>query len=128
MPRAATGLDLVTRARQWVRDAVSSSTLGAVDPEAVALVTSELVTNALMHANQPFDVTIDLENDRVRVEVWDSSPSTDAQRRGRTPGLADVGGWGLEIVSRLSDDWGVHRNGERKYVWAEFGAGSLPGV
>jgi anti-sigma regulatory factor (Ser/Thr protein kinase) len=105
----------------WVREVVRSSSVEAIDPETVTLVVSELLTNALLHASKPVDVAIDVEPDRMRVEVWDSSPRAAARRRGGPLDPDDVGGWGLEIVDRLSDGWGVERSNNRKCVWAEFG-------
>jgi anti-sigma regulatory factor (Ser/Thr protein kinase) len=126
MPRAATSRELVPCARFWVRDVVRRAAVAAVDPETVALVVSELVTNALVHASQPVDVAVDVDADRMRVEVWDSSPRASACRRTGPPRSDAVGGWGLEIVNRLSDDWGVDRSDDRKCVWAVFGTSRPP--
>jgi anti-sigma regulatory factor (Ser/Thr protein kinase) len=125
MPRASDGEDLVARARAWIRDVVRSWSVEAVDPETVALVVSELLTNALLHASKPVDIAIDVEPGRMRVEVWDSSPRAVARPRGGPLDPDDVGGWGLEIVDRLSDGWGVEQSNSRKCVWAEFGRNPL---
>jgi anti-sigma regulatory factor (Ser/Thr protein kinase) len=124
MPDIATDRSLVNHARRWVSDAIRDANAPAGDDDAAALVTSELVTNALMHGSRPFAVAVDTARDRTRVEVWDSNPGTAVRVRDRMPTVDDVGGWGLTIVNRLSDDWGVCRADDRKFVWAEFRSGA----
>jgi anti-sigma regulatory factor (Ser/Thr protein kinase) len=86
---------------------------------------TELVTNAIQHAGSRGDVelTLALERGRLRVEVADPG-------RGFHPGPSskgDEGGWGLMIVDRLADSWGVEP-GDRTVVWFEMGLqnGRLP--
>ncbi|WP_457186543.1 ATP-binding protein [Nocardioides sp. P5_E3] len=88
-----------------------------VDP--VRLVVSELATNALVHGQTPFVVTLSREGDTIRVTVsddaaWiaDSAPHQSLQ----------VGGRGLVIVNVLSRDWGVITQVRSKTVWATFEA------
>ena len=62
-------------------------------------------TNAVVHAQSSFDVTVEtLPDDKVRVEVRDFGPGT--------PQLLDDGpiavkGRGLRIASLLAEGWGV---------------------
>jgi anti-sigma regulatory factor (Ser/Thr protein kinase) len=96
------------------------------DSATVTLLTSELVTNAVVHAHQPDDASIGLRiirsHERLRVEVTDSGPGFDpaARRRPRPGG----GGLGLMLVARLSDRWGTTRltsNERHRFcVWFEF--------
>ena len=88
-----------------------------VDP--IRLVVSELATNALVHGQTPFVVTLSREGDTIRVTVsddaaWiaDSAPHQSLQ----------VGGRGLVIVNVLSRDWGVITQVGSKTVWATFEA------
>lgn len=81
----------------------------------VALIVSELATNAVRHARSTFDVAVTTCDDRVRVSVRDCSanfpnPSSTAVRSG---------GRGLEIVSGVSSRWGWESSAGGKVVWAE---------
>ncbi|MGH2727610.1 MAG: ATP-binding protein [Actinomycetota bacterium] len=89
--------------------------------EAVRLLVSELVTNSYKHAGlRDVDtavLTVDLDPDRIRVQVEDQGRGF----RGLTPRLAPdrASGWGLTIVDRLADRWGVIENGST-VVWFEL--------
>lgn len=83
----------------------------------VALLVSELATNAVLHARSDFDVCICVHDDRIRVEVTDANS--------RLPTLAAVppdahSGRGLMLVQALAVSWGVetHSN-EGKTIWFE---------
>jgi signal transduction histidine kinase len=82
-----------------------------------ALVTSELVTNAIEHSEEDIFVRFRAEHDMIRIEVVDSG--------GGTPEVLDRGsdnetGRGLLIVDRMTDGWGWHPLGEGKRVWADL--------
>jgi anti-sigma regulatory factor (Ser/Thr protein kinase) len=89
------------------------------------LVVSELVTNVVAHAHTTAQVTLALDDARLRVEVADDS--NDAIAAERTRGEAP-GGWGIPIVEALTDSWGVERGGGvlGKTVWAEVGVQCAP--
>ena len=83
----------------------------------VKLMVSELVTNGIVHgaseANAP--VTLDLAvNGTIRCRVIDHG-------RGfaRRPARTGRGGWGLQLVERLSDRWGMRTSRQRTEVWFE---------
>jgi anti-sigma regulatory factor (Ser/Thr protein kinase) len=120
LPNPPTGIELITTARHWsehvVRRAGGSSEHSAV----VALVTTELVTNALMHACGPIGIALGTDGDHTRVEVWDGSPDRTAQPVLRDAVSGDVGGWGLAMVARLSKTWGTSRTPDSKCVWSEI--------
>ena len=87
----------------------------------VRLLVSELVTNALRHADlRPGDsitLNVTLEQGIVRVEVCD--PGSGFELDGN-PGDPDtVEGWGLYLVETLADRWGVER-GDGAIVWFEL--------
>jgi anti-sigma regulatory factor (Ser/Thr protein kinase) len=86
------------------------------------LVITEVVTNAVKHAGltatQRIDLEIGLADDLLRIEITDDGPGFELAvgRRGRDDGS---GGWGLFLVDRLTDRWGVDfRHSTR--VWCEF--------
>jgi anti-sigma regulatory factor (Ser/Thr protein kinase) len=90
--------------------------------EHLALVVSELVTNALLHADAAFGDPVWLEvrvrSGRARVEVRDCGRGFDAPVSISPDPLA-VGGQGLLVVAALSDAWGVVREPGGCTVWCE---------
>lgn len=111
--------DSVALGRTWIRGRTAE--MGAPEDtiETAALLTSELVTNAILHGTTCDVVTLSAHRsaaDRVRVTVHD-----DDQRMPEvhsTPGDDDVGGRGLFLVQALTVDWGVDRHpGDGKSVW-----------
>jgi anti-sigma regulatory factor (Ser/Thr protein kinase) len=95
----------------WAREVLSQDLV-----EVVALLVSELATNAVIHARTPYTVTVIWERPRLHIEVADSVASHwSGERRD-----SDVGGWGLDILERLSDTWGIHEFDDRKAVWFEL--------
>jgi anti-sigma regulatory factor (Ser/Thr protein kinase) len=78
------------------------------------LLVSELVTNAFRHGMPPISLTTTVRPTHVRVEVSDAGGGR--PRRRADPG-AD-GGWGLLLVERTADRWGV-ADGSMQ-VWFEM--------
>jgi PAS domain S-box-containing protein len=90
--------------------------------DAAELVTSELVTNALVHAGTHIEVTVVLRPDSVRVEIADGSPHLPTAREyGATAGT----GRGLVMVEEMADFWGVAPDHPGKVVWFEIGTSEL---
>jgi anti-sigma regulatory factor (Ser/Thr protein kinase) len=86
--------------------------------DTVALLVSEVATNALVHGSGDVEVRVTSDGPVLRVEVSDDSPQ---MPRRRAAGLLEEGGRGLALVDSLSRDWGVERHGEGKVVWFELG-------
>jgi anti-sigma regulatory factor (Ser/Thr protein kinase) len=106
-------LDAAARARQHVRAALLAWHLDELlDP--VLLLTSELVSNALLHAGTPLTVAVRPDGPGVRVEVRDGSPVKPAPRRHSTTATT---GRGVQLLESLADDWGSSCAGEGKLVW-----------
>ena len=87
------------------------------------LLTSELVTNSVLHSHAPADASmifrLELSHDAIRLEVED--PGGRGAVAPRSPDLDGGGGFGLNLVERLSERWGVDRvaaGGTR--VWAQI--------
>ncbi|CAL9395486.1 hypothetical protein SUDANB146_01337 [Streptomyces sp. enrichment culture] len=92
------------------------------DPErsAVAeLLTSELVTNALVHTDREAVLTADVGPWGLRVEVRDFT-AREPRPRPRD-GNDSTNGRGLVLVESLADAWGVRRHGVGKSVWFALG-------
>ena len=88
----------------------------------VRLVVSELVTNSVLHAGlSPDDqIRLSVESSAVSVRgrVCDPGPGfRKPSKLGPRPDFS--GGWGLPIVDRISDRWGVDRN-SCACVWFEI--------
>lgn len=88
----------------------------------VRLLVSELVTNALRHAelsaSDHITLAVQVTPETVRVEVTDPGTGFDP---GDTPtDPRDADGWGLYLVSTLSDAWGVEIDGGETLVWFEL--------
>ncbi|MFI2223222.1 ATP-binding protein [Streptomyces fradiae] len=91
----------------------------ADDPAYTAeLLTTELVTNALIHTVYGAVVTATLDGDVLRVEVRDFAPEppdpylpvSEERTHGR----------GLLLVQALADAWGMRDQGIGKVVWFEL--------
>ena len=106
--------------RHLVSDLIEAGVCATSATDA-ALVISELLSNALQHA-QPLRgarirVAWDLDTDSVRVAVSDGGGSTRPELGEPTP--TTTGGRGLWIVARLSRRWGTLSDEEGTTVWAE---------
>lgn len=99
-------------AREVARDVVG----GPEDPR-VALVVTELVTNAIRHADSSPELTLRSGDGRVRIEVFDSGPGHPVLAR---PEATATSGRGLALVDAMADAWGVERARWGKVVWAEL--------
>lgn len=114
--RLGPALTSVTEARRFVTSAVGVAGADLVD--AVVLVTSEVVTNAVVHASGDVSLVVRVTPGGVRVEVSDRSVV--ALRQGATGMLAESGR-GLSIVDALASRWGVEPlPGGGKTVWFEI--------
>ncbi|MFE5814536.1 ATP-binding protein [Streptomyces sp. NPDC056479] len=82
------------------------------------LLTSELVTNALVHTDRDAVFTATVGPDGLRVEVRDFVARLP---RPRVPNADDgTNGRGLILVQSLADAWGVRTHGVGKAVWFEL--------
>ncbi len=104
-----------TRARHWVASRLSD--LPAEVSECAALLTSELVTNAVLHASTPLSVTLHVLPGRIRVDVADQSPVVPAVKE---YGPEASTGRGLTLFNTLASEWGVHSVPGGKIVWFEL--------
>jgi anti-sigma regulatory factor (Ser/Thr protein kinase) len=105
-----------TRARTVTRGYLQSS----CPPEAIevaALLVTELVTNAVLHARTPIIVVVESSPGAVFLAVNDGSR---ADPIARNYGVDAATGRGIKLVRELSTRWGVERSDAGKRVWCEI--------
>ncbi|WP_185909199.1 SpoIIE family protein phosphatase [Streptomyces sp. WAC01280] len=108
----------VAAARAFVRDTLQGWGHSELVDDAVVL-TSELVTNAVIHAGTSAEVLCLRTDDSIRVEVADRYPEREIPvQSGRTLGNPDrENGRGLLLCAALAHRWGVDYSPTRKHVW-----------
>ena len=107
----------VSAARRFVRNVLGGSPPALVDD--AALVVTELVANAVLHAGGPITLAVEVATEvaAVRIGVEDPSPIPPVHRE---YGSVASTGRGLTLVARLARRWGVERAEPGKRVWAEL--------
>ncbi|MFJ7266604.1 SpoIIE family protein phosphatase [Streptomyces sp. NPDC099050] len=110
----------VAAARAFVRDTLQGWGFSDIIDDAVVL-TSELVTNAVVHAGTRAEVLCLRTEDGVRIEVADRYPERELplQHPGDRP-YADPdreNGRGLMLCAALATRWGVEYTAAHKHVW-----------
>lgn len=110
----------VARIRRFAADACRTAT-PTVDSDTVALLVSEVATNALVHGEGSVRIRVSRTTSGLRVEVHDGSPALPSRRQA-TP--MDEGGRGIALVEALSSGWGAERTDDGKTVWFEVAASS----
>lgn len=100
--------------RRFLRDTLQTWKLDGFG-DVTELLTSELVTNVVLHVGEPMTVRAIRERpDAFRIEVTDLSPVAPQLQRA---GPEDECGRGLAIVDALADDWGTRICEGGKTVW-----------
>jgi hypothetical protein len=109
-------------ARRFVRDALDAWGAGELEDAAV-LLTSELVTNALLHARSAPELDVSLVDGRLRVGVSDSTPVAPVRKR---YGSEAATGRGLMLIETMASAWGSDPCEGGKVVWFELTADDHP--
>lgn len=102
-------------ARQFLK-----AVLADADAELIAkaeLLTSELVTNAVLHASSAPRVDVLLDVETLRVSVYDDDPTLP---RPRKPDVGRPGGRGMRLVDTVATTWGADPAREGKVIWFEL--------
>jgi anti-sigma regulatory factor (Ser/Thr protein kinase) len=113
----------VSRARAFV------AALAGPAAETAALLTSELVTNALLHTSSGHDggtvtiVAVDVPDGLLVEVIDDGSPDSGPEVSGDRYA---AGGHGLFLVEQLAARWGFFQDGAETTVWFQIGAGDDP--
>jgi anti-sigma regulatory factor (Ser/Thr protein kinase) len=99
--------------------------LEAVGPdrlEDLRLVVSELVTNSVRHAGlgqgDRIDLRVEPLEDAIRVEIHDRGPGFETPASPTS--MYQESGWGLYLVSRIAERWGVSSDAGGTTVWLEI--------
>ncbi|MFJ5733257.1 SpoIIE family protein phosphatase [Streptomyces paradoxus] len=124
--RAAASFEPVGRsvasARSFVRDTLQGWGFADIVDDAVVL-TSELVTNAVVHAGTSADVLCLRSDDGVRIEVADRYPEREIPLQATAVNMGSPdreGGRGLQLCAALAGRWGVEYIPTHKTVWFQL--------
>ena len=106
-------------ARRYLAARAAAWPAGLLD--LVVLLTSELVTNAVVHGRSPVALRLADDGDQITIEISDGDPHPLPTDAGRPPDTRQ-NGRGLLIVDNLADRWGcrLHRTPPGKTVWFEL--------
>ncbi|MEZ3183032.1 ATP-binding protein [Streptomyces pimonensis] len=111
----------ITAARHWARDCME----GFGGPlsrhrviQTAELLVSELITNAIRHGSGPPLIRLTWNSRLLRIAVSDHSDRWPSVRATRN---TEPGGFGMQLLERLAQRWGVTPGHPGKTVWAELG-------
>lgn len=119
--RLSASPDAAGHARAWIAEALARRHRRDL-AEQGQLLTSELVTNAILHAETDLTLTLSEADGGLCIAVSDEDfelPSLGALDPEAT------GGRGMQLVDRLATDWGVYVRPAGKTVWFELDGEAL---
>jgi hypothetical protein len=105
-------------ARDFVKTVVCTEHAQAAEA-ALALLTDELVTQAIMYGAPPVSLTLRCTTTEVTVEVADASPVVGSPQ----PSDDSVS---MLLVDKISRSWGTNRTETGRAVWCKVPSGALP--
>jgi two-component sensor histidine kinase len=123
------GVDDIGPTRRALCRALHGRHAASEQVDAVALIASELMTNAIMYGVPPMALSISTparasSPGPVTVTMCDHGATMPALRDPKaTPRL---GGYGLQLVDATASSWGVRADGAVKEVWAVVPASPSP--
>jgi anti-sigma regulatory factor (Ser/Thr protein kinase) len=100
-------------ARDFLRATTCAEHHSALVDDAL-LLTSELVTNSVLHGGPPLVLAVDCDGERLQVRVRDGSRDVPTPR---DAAHGDEDGRGLALVAAVSAEWGVDPEPDGKNVW-----------
>ena len=110
----------VSEARRRLTDELSAAGVFGQAVSDAALVITELLSNSIQHAwplpGEQLQVAWLVDQGCVQLAVRDGGGPTQPQQH--YPAGSALGGRGLGIVDRLSQEWGIRRDGTGQTVWA----------
>jgi serine phosphatase RsbU (regulator of sigma subunit)/anti-sigma regulatory factor (Ser/Thr protein kinase) len=107
-----------SRVRQWMTARLREWSVPEPVVGAAILCTSELTTNALLHAGTPAQVRVDLNAERLLVSVADTGTRGTVIRAHAD--TMSSRGRGLGLIEDLSDSWGTDPTVRGTTVWFEM--------
>ena len=113
--RFTADLKSVRFARQFLADVLDRWGCGELNDSA-ALLVSELVTNAIVHAHSSVELAVHLRPERVRVEVIDTAREHVRRRDAKDD---EQSGRGMALIEALAVAWGIDSLLSGKSVWFE---------
>lgn len=114
--RFAADLRSARTARRFVADVLERWSFDELQ-DSVALLVSELVTNAVVHARSEVEVAVHLRPERVRIEVIDRAQDHVLRRAARDD---ESSGRGMALIEALAIAWGIDFQLAGKSVWFEM--------
>ena len=121
---ASATLDLPARpgsakeARRFIAQFCAAADLPEELCSTAALLTSEVVTNAILHGRSRATLRVQEPPPYLRVAVEDANPALPAV--GESPPVDATSGRGMQIVAALADRWGIEATATGKAVWFEL--------
>lgn len=111
--------DSARQARRFVTDVLTAAGVDSDRRDTAVLLTSELVTNGIVHALTDLQVTVEATRQWVRIEVVDGNPNLPQRRDYDAEAMT---GRGLEMLELLADDMGMQAlPDDGKRVWFRLG-------
>jgi CheY-like chemotaxis protein/anti-sigma regulatory factor (Ser/Thr protein kinase) len=98
--------------RQWLHDLAADHVF-----DEASLIVTELATNAVLHADSPYEVRLSRTDGVIRIEVADADAGTPEPQP--FSAVAESGR-GIVIVSAISASWGIEAQPHGKVTWAEL--------
>ena len=102
-------------ARRFLLETASAWGLPPDLTEVAQLVVSELVSNAVEHAETTSTVGLELTDGRLKISVRDGSTIRPVSR---PLDMVSFRGRGLPLIAQVSEDWGIVDHPDGKTVWA----------
>lgn len=94
---------------------------GALARDALLLITSELVTNAVLYGESPITVQLSCHATDIRLTVADAGAGLPDEQ-----GTSGRLGTGLRIIAGIARDWGITPRTAGKEVWCVVPTGLIP--
>lgn len=107
--------DASRRARAWLASHLAAWDLAELTDD-LQLCLSELVTNVVVHAGTPAELTLAVAGGLLEVSVGDHDPRPAYPRDAPSDPFGE-GGRGVSLVDQLADEWGVVYEPPGKQVW-----------
>ncbi len=108
----------VSRVRRRVAAALAEVGVPDEQCEVAVLLVSEVVTNAILHGMPPAEISVQVHDGHIQIEVSDAgaaqvAPVAEVQ-------WDDGGGRGLMLVEALATSWGTSQRAARNQVWFQL--------